>query len=182
MPQTRHGSHNNESHIRDNITNHEPDLSLGPELERRAAKILELLAKLEMPVQELVSLAWEGDYEQRDLLEHVNDLNHLIEATAALMKARDSELPQAMVALRRYFEERIVVEKAKSWELSYQCRDLQEDLWKLQLQLRSSVPVEDITHPPLKPRSAMERALADRIVELEDKLRNPKGRARSCSI
>lgn len=183
MPQIQHRSHNNTSHTHHNVTNHEPDLSLGPELEHRAARILELLSKLEMSIRDIMALAWEREYERRDLLEHINDLNHLMKATVELMTPRDAELsPQDMAALGRYFDGRILVEKAKNWELGYQCRDLQEDLWKLQLQLRSSVPVEDITFPPLKPRTAAERALADRIVELEDKLRNPKGRARSSSI
>lgn len=175
---------NNNTHTRpDSVSDQEPP-SLGPDLERRATRILELLAKLEASVQDLMSLTWEQEYERRDMLEHIDDLNHLIKATVAIMKPAGSEQlsTQSMAALGRYFDQRILIEKARNWELGYQCRDLQEDLWKLQLQLRSSIPVEDVTHPPLKPRTAMEKALTVRIVELEDKIRNPKGRGRSCSI
>src|SRR4051812_20186632 len=121
MPQIQDGTRNNGSHNNGDITQHEPDLSLGRELEHRAAKILELLAKLEISIQDLMSIAWEHEYERRDLLEHINDLNQLIKATVALMRPHESELsPQAVDALGRYFDEKILLEKAKNWELSYQ--------------------------------------------------------------
>ena len=171
----------NNSHHNTNTDEQPEELSLGPELEQRASKILALLKKLEQSIRDLMSVAWEQEYERRDMLEEMQGLNQLLQETIAMIGP--PELSQeAASALAKYLDERVLVEKSRNWELGYQCRDLQEDLLKLQLQLRSSVPVKDIAHPPWKERTAMEKAMADRIVELEDRLRNPKGRGRSCSV
>ncbi|KAK0734067.1 hypothetical protein B0T26DRAFT_686936 [Lasiosphaeria miniovina] len=166
-------------------SNHRPGddhpLSLGFDLERRASKILCLLAKLELSIRDIASIAWEVEYERRDLIEDIYGLDQLLKEAVSLMAPPELS-SQAVTALGKYFDEALIKEKSKNWELEYQCRDLEEDLWKLQLQLRSSVPVEDITHPRWKPRTAMEKNLEDRIVELEDRLKHPKGRARSNSV
>lgn len=173
------------NHSHDGDANDVP--SLGSDLEHQAAKILSLLAKFELSCRDLVSIAWEREYEGRDLIEQIQGLDQLIQTTISLMgpalAAQEHQLSsQSLSALGRYFDERVIREKSKNWELGYQWRDAEEDLLKLRLQLRSSVPVEDIAHPPWRPRTAMERSLEVRIVELEDRLRNPKGRGRSSSV
>lgn len=71
---------------------------------------------------------------------------------------------------------------AGNWELRWRCRDLQEQVTRLAMQLRDSVSLGDVDRPPWKPKTALERSLEKKILELEEKIHNPKGRGRSSTI
>jgi len=151
-----------------------------------------LLSKLDQALVGLGSLAWELDYDRSDLVEDVQNLRQLLRETIAGKSdfhdphSRPRLLEDAMnVSL----EERIAdlelslrMERSRNWELDYRCNDLAEEIGRLENQLRNTITVADSLRPPWQPRTAMERALEGRILDLQDQIRNPKGRGRSSSM
>lgn len=146
------------------------------------------MGRLEEETKNLTAIAWEQEYERRDLVEDMQSLQQLLRDNLALRKTEDlpwwlkSVLESETDEKIQRLEITLRAQRSRNWELTYYCRDLEEDLRKLEMQLQNSIPAADIEHPPWRPRTAMEEALAARIKELEAKIRNPKGRGRSNSV
>lgn len=170
------------------------------ELELQVHHIRGLFFRLKELLQIESSRAWEREYECRDLVEEVwrlqeqlgNSIPHADfvnlprrprtglevahERTIENMRRNTDDLRQIIFDL----EKKCAELQSKNWELGYSCRDLANQVWRLEMKLRSSVSVGDMEHSPWKPRTALERELEDRIAELEAKIRNPEGsRSRS---
>ncbi|KAK4186015.1 hypothetical protein QBC35DRAFT_502443 [Podospora australis] len=158
------------------------------DLNERAGRILALLSKLEQAASAITSLAWEREWERNDLLEDVQSLRQIIRETVA--RSSHNALPSGAKGVieagiqekMQDLETALKMEKSKSWELEEQCKDMGEDIGMLERQLRNSIAVGDVKSPPVLPRTALEKALQDRILELEDRMRNPMSRGRSRSI
>ena len=70
----------------------------------------------------------------------------------------------------------------ENWELQWRCRDLREHVKWLEMQLRNDISPGDVNWTSLQPKTALERSLEKKILELEGKIHNPKGRGRSSSM
>ena len=155
------------------------------DLDRRAARILTLLAKLGRAAERMGSLAWESEWDRTDLIEDVQSLRQMLRETIATGNPpqRAREMLEAGVEQRiADLEVALRHERSRNWELEHRCRDLDEDVWNLQRQLRNSVPAGNVGTRPLQLRTALETALQTRIAELERQIRNPTGRGRSRSV
>lgn len=159
------------------------------DFDERMRRIYMLLHQLEQAIKRITSLAWEADYQRSDSLEEIQVLRQLLR-DGIYFSDRD-DMPSALIEAVEASRDNVVTdlsaallaEKAKNWELSYQCKDMDEDIWELSSKLRNSIiPMGNVTHPRWRQKTAMEQALEDKVVELEGKLRNPKGRGRSASF
>ncbi|KAK5652114.1 hypothetical protein OQA88_10756 [Cercophora sp. LCS_1] len=172
-------------------------------------EIVVLLSLLLGLLGDAASEAWERQYECADLREEVSRMRSQLrdsiplgDGAAQLHKPRsawDVDCENAARAqdgkiadLRRKVRDleaelaalfaRLKGELAKNWQLTYRCDDMREEVWRLNMQMRNSVSVVDVDYPPWKPKSALERVLERKIVDLEDRIRHPKGRGRSNSM
>ncbi|KAK3295425.1 uncharacterized protein B0H64DRAFT_323391 [Chaetomium fimeti] len=73
-------------------------------------------------------------------------------------------------------------ERSKSWNLTYQCQDLREEVWRLTMHLSHSITVSDWEEDPLVPKTARERALEEKMRELEKRVRELKDKARDRDV
>ncbi len=108
------------------------------------------------------------------------------------MQKRNGELESKLDALRAELEalraelgrlrDLLARERSENWMLKYRCMDMGEEVWRLNVWLRNSIALCDRDHPPRKPKTALERALEEKIAKLEARIRNPMGRSRSHSL
>ncbi len=158
------------------------------DLDSRAECLLLLVWRLMDLLNQDRSLAWEQSYRIRDLTEEVQRLKDALSDSIPLVdRANPPFKPRTALevayewrekGLERHLAERL----RENWELQYRCKDLQEHVWRLDMQLRDSVSLGDVERPPWKPKTALERALEKKILELDGRIRNPKGRGRSNTI
>jgi len=177
-----------------------------PELDERAARILQLIKRILelLSVDVLVffrdemAAKWETDYRCRDLSEEVTKLKKQMRAVEAghdsgaeikALKDRIRELEARVEELEHAPQLRHVEEKkklteaqSKNWELGYRCKDLSGDVSRLKQQLRRRIALGDVECLPFKPKTALERALEKRIDELEGRGKHPRRKARSRSM
>ncbi|KLU86523.1 hypothetical protein MAPG_05535 [Magnaporthiopsis poae ATCC 64411] len=158
------------------------------ELDSRAERLLIHLWYLMALLKRDRSMMWEQDYRIRDLEEEVKRLKAALRDSIPLADRVDPPL-KPRTALERFYERRVKVAERRvadllpeNWELQWRCRDLQEQVKRLGMQLRDSVSFGDVDRPPWKPKTALERSLEKKILELEGKIHNPKGRGRSSTI
>ncbi|RYP18166.1 hypothetical protein DL765_004092 [Monosporascus sp. GIB2] len=170
------------------------------DLDEGAARIMILLQKLENTVDGIIALTWESDYDRRDLLEDIQSLQRILKDNAILSELGDppawprteTEVELEDPPPRPRTETEVELEweihkletelrkrMSENWELKEQIKDLDEYIWNLEKHLRNDIPVGDIEHTPvrdLKRRTALEKALETKIMELEARIKNPKGR------
>ncbi|RYP74369.1 hypothetical protein DL771_003036 [Monosporascus sp. 5C6A] len=176
------------------------------EINAKSNHILLLLSRLLELLSQESSKAWEREYHCIDLTEAASRMRDQLRDSIPLgdranpprkprsalevvyensARARDEDLRYLRQRIRnleaelKTLEKRLVEEMSKNWELDYRWRDMREEVWRLKLQLRSSISLVDAGHPPWKPKTGLERALEKKIVELEGRARHPKGRTRS---
>jgi len=70
---------------------------------------------------------------------------------------------------QRFLAERLLHAESIKWELGYRCRDLAEDIWRLEVQLRNSGVVDNSKILLLTPRTALEIALEKEIQDLKQR-------------
>ncbi|KAK4161626.1 hypothetical protein QBC43DRAFT_323325 [Cladorrhinum sp. PSN259] len=149
-------------------------------------QILQLLDQLEESNAEFGAVVWEYDWERRDMLEDLQSIRQILREGILHSSLYHSTVQRVLGADSREvisdLEAALRAERSKNWELAYYARDIEEDRWKLQVMLRSSVPVQDGLDPLSKAKTALERALELQIAELRESIRNPKGRGRSKSV
>jgi hypothetical protein len=187
------------------------------DLDKQAEWIQVLIARLLELINRDGAKSWEQAYQIRDLAEEVHRLKRELsnsqpigdpdasrevlsalevaqEKTAEQQRAKMLELENELRLLRDALQR----EKSKNWDLTYQCRDLREEVWRLMMHLGHSITISDWEEGPLVPKTAGERVLEDkvrglekRVAELDDRAqtRNLKightdgtGRARSRSL
>jgi SMC interacting uncharacterized protein involved in chromosome segregation len=143
------------------------------DLDERADRIMGLLTKLEHAIEGLGAMVWEREEERSDMVEDILKLQQQLRDIMAEVGLKERVL---------VLEASLRAERSKNWELEYQCRDLAEDVWRLEMQLRNSISTSDVEDPPWRPKTALERALESKVVDLEERIKNPKGRGRSRSM
>lgn len=160
----------------------------GGDLDSRAERLILLVWCLMALLNQEMSTAWEENYRIRDLTEEVQRLRDALRDTVSYADRADPPL-KPRTALEAMNERRVKVAEghvsdllSENWELNWRCRDLQERVRRLETQLRNSVSLSDAQRPPWKPKTALERALEKRILELERQIHNPKGRERSSTV
>jgi hypothetical protein len=171
--------------------------------------IMSMVSRLIKLMGEVSSRAWEREYQFSDLSEEVGRLKDQLRDSVSLgdranpprrpmtalevaykkaAQARQDDLrnlQQRIQDLEAELEaqrKRLLEEIGKNWMLGYRCRDMGEEVWRLNVWLRNSISFGDVEHPPWKPKTALERALEDKISDLEGRIRNPKGRSRSNTL
>jgi len=102
------------------------------------------------------------------------ELRSELKATRAALEAARAEAEKA--------REELAKQRSSNWMLKYQCMDIGEEVWRLNVWLRNSTALCDLAHPPPKPKTALERALEEKIATLEARIRNPMGRPRSTTL
>ncbi|KAI8623276.1 hypothetical protein F5Y19DRAFT_468645 [Xylariaceae sp. FL1651] len=175
-----------------------------PELDERANRILELIKRIIellsvdilVLLKDEISAKWESDYRCRDLSEQVTKLKkELREIRSAAEAAQDDKIKALKVRIRelearieelesqpRDADEKLIEALSKNWELGYRCRDLSGDVWRLKQQLRRRIALGDVESLSFNPKTALERALENRIDELEGRGKHPRRKARSRSM
>lgn len=169
-------------------------------------EIILLLSLLISLLGEATSEAWEREYECADLREQVSRMRNQLRDSIPLgdgltplrkpqsaweiecenaARAQDAKILDMRGKVRDLEAElaallaRLREEMAKNWELTYRCDDMREEVWRLNVQLRNSISMVDAERPPWIPKTALERALEGKIIDLENRIRHPKGRGRS---
>ncbi|KAK3934029.1 hypothetical protein QBC46DRAFT_90889 [Diplogelasinospora grovesii] len=173
-------------------------------------KIIELLSvDIRHLLKDDISRMWECEYRCTDLTEQVWKLKKQLRESIPLehwlnpppqirnaleagqdrrieeLRDRIVELETKIRELEAKFQpmsEKLIRVMSHNWELGYKCKDLSGDLWRLKGQLRTSIALGDLAAPPLKPKTALERALEKKIDELEGRGKHPRRKARSKSI
>ncbi|KAK0708681.1 hypothetical protein B0H67DRAFT_544563 [Lasiosphaeris hirsuta] len=174
-------------------------------------KLIRLLSvDLRELLKDEISKQWECDYKCRDLGEQVAWLKKQLRESislaslehptptkvkSALETAQENRIKELEILFRdakgrimeletriRELDGRLIHVLSHNWELAYKCRDLSGDIWRYKGQLRVSIALGDLEAPPLKPKTALERALEKKIDELEESNRHPQRRTRSKSI
>ncbi|KAL8354939.1 hypothetical protein RB601_000634 [Gaeumannomyces tritici] len=165
---------------------HEIDQEL--ELDSRAERLLIHVWHLMVLLQHDRSLAWEQEYQIRDLAQEVQRLRSALRDSISVSDRVDPPL-KPRTALEVVYEGRVKAAEShvadlltKNWELKWRCRDLREHIKWLEMQLREDVSPGDVNWPSLEPKTALESSLEKKILELEEKMHNPKGRGRSSSV
>jgi phage shock protein A len=177
-----------------------------------------LIARLVEVLNRDDAKSWEHVYQIRDLTEQVQRFKRQLkdslpigdpegfsqDAMSALevaqekmaeeLRAKSLELEVEVGSLK----EELRAERSKGWELTYQCRDLREEVWRLKVHLSHSITIGDWEEGLPVPKTARESALENqvrglekRVRELDDKVRyrdvkvgytEGSGRARSRSV
>ncbi|KAL8387010.1 hypothetical protein RB595_010225 [Gaeumannomyces hyphopodioides] len=158
------------------------------ELDSRAERLLIHVWYLMTLLDHDRSLAWEQDYRIRDLAEEVQRLRDALRDSIPVTDRVNPPL-KPRTALEVVYERRVKAAERhvadllpENWELHWRCRDLLEHVEWLEMQLRNDVSPGDVDWSSLEPKTALERSLKKKILELEGKIHNPKGRGRSSSM
>ena len=165
------------------------------DLDARAERALLLVWRLTGLLARDASVAWERDCQIRDLTEEVQRHRHQLRDSIPLadrasppfkprtaLEAVYEMLLKVLESENKDLRRRLAEELSRNLELEWRCRDLREEVWRLNVQLRNSISLSDAERPPWRMKTALERALEDRIMELDGRIRNPLGRGRSNSM
>ncbi|KAH6636026.1 hypothetical protein F5144DRAFT_163306 [Chaetomium tenue] len=188
------------------------------DLNRQAEGVKTLIAKLREVLNRDDAKNWEQVYQIRDLTEQVQrfkrqlrdslpigDPDNVSQDAMSALEVAQEKMAEALRAKILQLEvelgnltEALRKERSKSWDLTYQCQDLREEVWRLTMHLSHSMTISDWEEGPLVPKTARERALEEkvrglekRVTELDDKAKNRDlrigyidgtGRARSRSM
>ncbi|KAK0645818.1 hypothetical protein B0T16DRAFT_411993 [Cercophora newfieldiana] len=115
---------------------------------------------------------------RQDDLKNLQKGNKALEAELEALRSELEALKAEILSLR----EALAKQRSANWMLKYQWMDMGEEVWRLNVWLRNSVALCDLANPPRKPKTALERALEEKIAKLEAQIRNPAGRSRSKSM
>jgi hypothetical protein len=153
------------------------------ELEGQGARIVGLVDRLlELLVDTDATHSWACGYQCRDLGEEVTRLRVHLSQSVSLrdwasppprletsLEAADKERISLDLLRARLREESEALERARSrnWELEYRCRDLSDEVGMLKAKLRKSVPMDNVAEHVTNPKTAMEKALEEKIEQLE---------------
>ena len=179
-----------------------PDHELCQTLQREHEKTRRLMTKLLQHIDEAGSELWEIEYQFKDVSEERDRLKTRLSQSitfedwaspdARMRSALQTEEEAMILNLKkdihkmnvrhRDLAEQLGQTISENWELSYKCRDLAGEVWRLKVQLRNSVPAGDAEMPSLKPKTALEVSLEAEIRQLKESSRKEAGRGRSRSV
>lgn len=169
------------------------------DLDRRAAGVQILIAKLREVLNRDDAKKWEQVYQIKDLTEQVQrfkrqlrdslpigDPDNFSQDAMSALEVAQEKMTEALrtkilqlEAELRNLTEALRTERSKSWDLTYQCQDLQEEVWRLMMHLSHSMTISDWEEGPLVPKTARERVLEDKVRGLEKRVRELDDKARN---
>lgn len=173
------------------------------DLDKHAEGMKILIARLVEVLNRDDAKSWEHVYQIRDLNEQVQQFKRQLrdilpigdpddfpqdgamsalevaqEQIAEDLRAKSRELEAEVESLR----EELRAERSKGWELTYQCQDFREEVWRLKVQLSHSVAIGDWEEGLPVPKTARERALEDQVRGLEKRVRKLNDKVRQRDV
>ncbi|KAK4171596.1 hypothetical protein QBC36DRAFT_365893 [Triangularia setosa] len=165
------------------------------QLNPQARLVLERVSRLEVITKENTSKKWELEYRCNDLADEVrrlraqlrdsvplSDPKSPVHIAATSLEVSLQNRVQELGSRIREVEQRLAQKMSQNWELTYQCRDQKDEIWRLKTWMRNQIHVDDTEFTPRVAPTALEKLLEERIRKLEGGIRYRTGRARSKSV
>jgi hypothetical protein len=171
------------------------------DLDKQAEWIKALVARLLELINKDDAKSWEQAYQITDLAEELRRLKRELrnsrligdpdasrDVISALEVAQERAAEQQhakilqLEAELRLCRDALQREKSKNWDLTYQCQDLREEVWRLTMHLGHSITIGDWEEGRLVPKTTRERALEDRVGGLEKRVRELDDRAQTMNV